>query len=89
MSSENSTRLCENSEKDNSEHEMSDDKRTPEFTSEELQRASSKLNTGKSPDNNGIRAEDIKVSDDETREMMGQIFNHKRGTTSHLTNGRK
>ena len=29
----------------------------------------------KSPDSNGIRAEDIKASDDETREMVRQIFN--------------
>ena len=30
---------------------------------------------GKSPDSNGIRAEDIKSCDDETREMMRQLFN--------------
>ena len=29
----------------------------------------------KSPDSNGIRAEDIKACDDETREMVRQIFN--------------
>ena len=68
-------RLYEDSEKDNSEHEMSDDKRTPEITTEELQSAISKLKTGKSPDSNGICAEDIKACDDETREMMRQIFN--------------
>ena len=54
---------------------MSDDKRIPQITSEELQSAISKLKTGKSPDSNGIRAEDIKACDDETREMMRQIFN--------------
>ena len=54
---------------------MSDDKRIPEITTEELQSAISKLKTGKSPDNNGIRAEDIKACDDETREMMRQLFN--------------
>ena len=27
------------------------------------------------PDSNGIRAEDIKATDDETREMVRQIFN--------------
>ena len=54
---------------------MSDDKRIPEITSEELQSAISKLKTGKSPDGNGIRAEDIKDCNDETREMMRQIFN--------------
>ena len=68
-------RLYEDSEKDNSEHEMSDDKRIPEITSEELQSAISKLKTGKSPDSNGIRAEDIKACDDETREMVRQLFN--------------
>ena len=68
-------RLHEDSEKHNSEREMSDDKRIPEITSEELQSAISKLKTGKSPDGNGIRAEDIKDCDDETREMMRQIFN--------------
>ena len=68
-------RLYEDSEKDNSEHEMRDDKRIPEITSEELQSAISKLKTGKSPDGNGIRAEDIKACDDETREMMRQLFN--------------
>ena len=68
-------RLYEDSEKDDSEHEMSDDKRIPEITTEELQSAISKLKTGKSPDSNGIRAEDIKACDDETREMMRQIFN--------------
>ena len=68
-------RLYEDSEKDDSEHEMSDDKRILEITTEELQSAISKLKTGKSPDGNGIRAEDIKDCDDETREMMRQIFN--------------
>ena len=68
-------RLYEDSGKDNSEHEMSDDKRIPEIASEELQSAISKLKAGKSPDGNGIRAEDIKDCDDETREMMRQIFN--------------
>ena len=48
-------RLYEDSEKDDSEHEMSDDKRIPEITTEELQSAISELKTGKSPDSNGIR----------------------------------
>ena len=68
-------RLYEDSGKNNSEQEMKDDKRIPEITSEELQSALSKLQTGKSPDGNGIRAEDIKDCNDETREMMRQIFN--------------
>ena len=60
---------------DNSTKEMRDDERIPEITSEELQSAISKLKAGKSPDGNGIRAEDIKDCNDETREMMRQIFN--------------
>ena len=36
--------------------------RIPEITTEELQTASNKLKKGKSPDSNGIRAEDIKAS---------------------------
>ena len=39
----------------------------------ELQSINSKK--GKSPDSNGIRAEDIKACDDETKEMVRQIFN--------------
>ena len=68
-------RLYEDKERDDSEHEMSGDRRIPEITTEELQSAISKLKTGKSPDSNGIRAEDIKACDDETREMMRQLFN--------------
>ena len=49
--------------------------RIPEITTEELQTAINKLEKGKSPDNRGIRAEDIKDCDEETREMMRQIFN--------------
>ena len=68
-------RLYEDSERDDSEHEMSDDKRIPAITTEELQSAISKLKTGKSPDSNGIRAEDIKACDDETRVMVRQHTN--------------
>ena len=68
-------RLYEDKERDDFEHEMSHDRRIPEITTEELQSAISKLKTGKSPDSNGIRAEEIKACDDETREMMRQFFN--------------
>ena len=68
-------RLYEDKERDDFEHEMSDDRRIPEITTEELQSAISKLKTGTSPDSNGIRAEDIKACDDETREMVRQLFN--------------
>ena len=49
--------------------------RIPEITSEELHEAIRKLKKGKSPDSDGIRAEDIKVCDEETKEMVRQIFN--------------
>ena len=65
----------EDKERDDFEHKTSDDRRIPEITTEELQSAISKLKTGKSPDSNGIRAEDIKACDDETREMVRQLFN--------------
>ena len=47
----------------------------PEITTEELQTAINKLKKGTSPDNKGIRAEDVKACDEETREMVRQIFN--------------
>ena len=56
-------RLYEDKERDDCEHETSDDRRIPEIMTEELQSAISKLKTGKSPDS----AEDIKACDDETR----------------------
>ena len=49
--------------------------RIPDITTEELRTAINRLKQGKSPDSNGIRAEDIKACDDETREMVRQIFN--------------
>ena len=49
--------------------------RIPEITTKELRAAINKLKKGKSPDSNGIRAEDVKACDDETREMVRQIFN--------------
>ena len=72
---ENSTKDSTRTVKEDSEHEMSDDKRILEIMTEELQSAISKLKTGKSPDSNGIRAEDIQACDDETREMLRQLFN--------------
>ena len=68
-------RLYEDNERDDFEHEMSDDRRIPEIKTEEFQNAISKLKKGKSPDSNRIRAEDIKACDDETREMVRQLFN--------------
>ena len=48
----------------------------PEITTEELQTAINKLKKkGKHPDSKGIRAEGVKACDDETREMVRQVFN--------------
>ena len=74
-SSENSTRLYEDNERDDFEHEQV---KTEEYLklrqkSYKTQLANSKK--GKSPDSNGIRAEDIKACDDETREMVRHLFN--------------
>ena len=66
-------RLYEDNERDDFEHEISEDRRIPEITTEELQNAITKPKKGKSPESNGIRAEDI--CDDETREMVRQLFN--------------
>ena len=49
--------------------------RKPAITSEELQDAIRKLTKGESPDSDGIRAEDIKAGDEETKELVRQIFN--------------
>ena len=49
--------------------------RIPEITTEELRTAINKLKKRQIPDSNGIKAEDIKACDDETREMVRQIFN--------------
>ena len=73
-------RLYEDSEKNNSEQEESDEERIPEITSEEIQAAICKLKSGKSPDGNGIRAEDIKDCNEETRgnDETGLQRDHKK-----------
>ena len=84
-------KLHEDKEKDESELEFGDDEnnsstdvhnnnteettRIPEITTEELRTAINKLKKGKSPDSKGIRAGDTKACDDETREIVRQIFN--------------
>ena len=49
--------------------------RIPEITTEELQTAINRLKKGKAADSHGIRAQHIKACDDETKEMVRQIFN--------------
>ena len=76
----------EETEKENEENEnessidvqnkdTSEMMRIPEITTEELQTAINRVKKGKSADSNGIRAKDIKACDDETKEMVRQIFN--------------
>ena len=72
---ENSTKDSTRTKRDDFEHEVSDDRRIPEITTEELQSAISELKKWQIPDSNGIRAEDIKASDDETTDMVRQLFN--------------
>ena len=50
-------------------------KEIPEITTDELQTAINRLTKGESADGNGIRAQDIKACDEETKEMVRQIFN--------------
>ena len=91
MSLVNSTKKYDDNEQEETEQEIGENEnessidvhssntnemmRIPEITTEELQTAINKLKKGKSPHNNGIRAEDIKACDDETTEMVRQIFN--------------
>ena len=101
-------RLYEDNERDDSEHKVNDDDNysntdvhnndteetagIPEITTEELQTAINKLKKGKSPDSKGIRAEDVKAFDEETREMLRQIFNEiikRKAFNSRLKTGRK
>ena len=81
-------RLYDDKEQEESEQELDEDdnnsstdvhnnntEETARITTEELQTAINKLKKSKSPDSKGIRAEDVQVCDDETREMVRQIFN--------------
>ena len=59
-------------ETENDEKEMIE---ITEITTDELQKAIKRLRKGRAADSNGIRAEDIKACDEETKEMVRQIFN--------------
>ena len=66
------------SDKNETEHVEKESIEIPEITTDELQDAIKKLKKlkkGKAADSNGIRAEDIKACDEETKEMVRQIFN--------------
>ena len=74
---ENSEAVDENeNQKDRSEHIL-------EFTKQELRAAIDSLKKRKSGDCKGIRAEDIKESDDETKETMREIFKRHHQTRKH------
>ena len=78
MSLENSTtKLYDDNKHEETEQEIGENEMTriPEITTEELQTSINKFKKGKSPDSNGIRVEDIKACDDETRQTVRQIFN--------------
>ena len=47
----------------------------PEFTTEEIQAAIDRLKKGKAKDSNGIRAEQLKICSDDTKEKIRTIFN--------------
>ena len=47
----------------------------PEFTTSEIQEAIDRLKRGKAGDSSGVRAEQIKNCNDETKEKIRQIFN--------------
>ena len=74
-------KLYDDNEQDNIDVHISDTEemtRIPEITSEELQDATRKLKKGESPDSDGIRAEDNKACDEETKEMAADLRrNHK------------
>ena len=47
----------------------------PEFTTEEIQAAIDRLKKGKAKDSDGIRAEQLKICSDDTKEKIRTIFN--------------
>ena len=91
--------MYDDNEQDESEQKLSEDEnksstdvlfnntdemtRIPEITTEELQTANNWLRKGKSPDSNGIRAEDIKACDDETRNVETNLQRDKKEEWIH------
>ena len=55
--------------------EIEQDEYMEEFTSEEIQNAIDRLKKGKAKDSNGIRAEQLKICSEETKEEIREIFN--------------
>ena len=76
---QNEKRRSQKSNKNETENNKEDQgadvkerKEIPEFTIEELQAAINRLKKGKTGDSNGIKAEDNKTCDEETKEMVRQ-----------------
>ena len=60
------------------DHENADSSRNetiPEFKREEIQAAIHRLKKGKAKDNSGVRAEQLKICSEETKEKIRNIFN--------------
>ena len=62
-------------ELDGKENHENKNKYIPDFSKQEIQTAIDCLKRGKSGDTEGIRAEDLKESDDETRKTMRTVLN--------------
>ena len=66
----------ENDNEDTMTNEEADqDDYMDEFTTEEIQCAIDRLKKGKAKDSNGIRAEQLKICSEETKEEIRTIFN--------------
>ena len=59
----------------------------PEITQDEIEAAIDSLTKGKASDNNGIRAEDIKTSNETKKDMIRQIFTEVLKRTAHQKHG--
>ena len=55
--------------------DSSQEETIPEFTKEEIQAAIHRLKKGKAKDNSGVRAEQLKICSEETKEKIRNIFN--------------
>ena len=68
-------RLYEDNEKDDFEHKMNDDRKNTRDYDRRVAKRNQQIQKRQIPRQHGIRAEDIKACDDETREMVRQFFN--------------
>ena len=79
-------KICTKEEEEHGDEEMnscteqenaepSQSETIPEFTMEELQAAINRLKKGKARDSSGVRAEQLKICSDDTKEQIRTIFN--------------